>query len=513
VKKYKISESQIKSLDEFIALANEKRWHPDRDGLIPLAHIQDHGFHIYAELRLKLDLSAAEDHKAASEYLKTIHNFAKTTEAVAHAYGVRILEVQGEIIHLFMPCGHSKESTTRVITFSKELHDTIKARVTEEPFAMACDYGRTVFVHEGTGSNQSVISLSPAANDPAKHLGTNPDGSRTIPARHLYIKSELLKPLSIEIDKRKLWIEIPLENVPEGLGTLARFEFSSSETLTASLEALNESARSYEPKIMSFSANESLRFDTGSADVNRPAIIQGFFMRADLDGFTAAIKAAFEDGEQSIINLVRRFADVLEFANQYIDASKQSVDIVKMPWAGDCANLLASPLLESYEESQSYLPVKLAAKWHDQADREYDTNVKWKDQLGDASWAITVAGGNSSGDDDSGNNGQTLIAKISLAHRDFLIAAGWNVGRSHDAFNAEPKKNDIVVHKTDLSMLDDDLQEKFDPMSAYKIFYRTQLSLKEMQKKKVDEHKKNSTGIYAASASLAAKLPIRPFAE
>ncbi len=513
MKKYKIIEPQTESLDEFFAIANEKRWSPGEDQLTPLGYIQDYGFHIYAELRLKLDLSAAEDHKAAREYLKTINNFAQTAEAVAHSYGIKILEVQGEVLHFFMPFNHSKESTTRAITFAKELNDTVKNRVTEEPLAIACDYGRTVFVHEGTGSNQSVVSLSPAANDPAKHLGTNPDGTRTIPSRHLYIKAELLKPLSIEIDKRKSWIEIPLENIPKELGELARFEFATNENFSVTLEALNESTRSYEPKITAFSATESLRFNTEDADVNSPAVIQGFFMRADLDGFTNAIKEAFEDGEQSILNLVSHFADILEFANQYIDTSTQSIDIIKLPWAGDCANLLASPLLESYEESQGHLPVKLAVKWHDQADKEYDASVKWKAQLGEASWAIAVAGGDSSETDDSGNNGKTLVAKISLNHRDFLIAAGWNVGRSHDAFNADPKKDETVVHKVDHATLDEHLQKKFSPKTQYKMFYGAKLSMKDLEKaaEKPPDHRQK--GKYIAPSGLGASILKSPWAE
>jgi hypothetical protein len=353
-----------------------------------------------------------------------------------------------------------------------------------------------------------MVSLSPAANAPAKHLGRNPDQSVNIPSRNLRMRREHLELLGLNVDGCKAWDDVPLERIPKQAEALASRQFNFSDRRQQLLESANESIRAYKPTIMRFSANEAVGYDTGSADVNHPAVIQGFFMRADLDGFTSAIETAFKAGPSGIFQLVTRFSELLEFANEYIEDSRSFSTITKLPWAGDCSNLLVSPTQETYEAAQTYLPVKLGARWHDQA----KANADWDKHFGDAKWAVVVAGGTDSKDGDTGNNGKTLIAKISLNHRDFLIAAGWSVGRSLDAFTAGQKKEDIVVHKTDLTCLNADLQKKFSPMTAYKIFYRARVTMDELRADAEKTHKEKNSGVYT-SAGVSATLIKRPHAR
>jgi hypothetical protein len=497
---------------ELMGAVSERSWQPDHDGLVPIGYACESGYHIYTKLRLRLDTSAADDYNGSKKYLRTIKGYAETAQAYARIYDIQILELQGEVMHFFMPCVNIAASAMRVIAFVKELHDAVKERVSNEPFVAACDYGQTVFVHEGNGSSQSVVSLSPAANAPAKELGTKPDGSVKIQSRNIVIPAEYCKGLGIDVDRRLNWVAISLENLPESLVSLVRKAIAVNDKRESYLSEANEFFKSYDPRGV-FAVDKSYEYDLSAATPEAPAIVQGFFMRADLDGFTDAVERAFHAGGNAVRELVSHFSDQLKYAKAYVSGVDEGVAKAQnLPWAGDCANFLVSPV-EPYVDARQYLPVKLAAKWHDQNDTDYSDGVKWRARFDDARWVVSIAGGNDSDSHDTGNSGHTLIAKIKLDHREFLIAAGWNVRRSLDGFDAEPGKEHTVLHKADYAELEGVLKDKFKLSNNYQIFYHGKVSMRNLQKNVVARHASKAIGAYAIGSSSVAQIPIRSYAE
>src|SRR5690348_15381659 len=61
------------------------------------------GFHVYADLRLNLDLAAAEDARKAMKCVDILEDFTAVSDKCAGLVGARVLEVQAERIHFVLP--------------------------------------------------------------------------------------------------------------------------------------------------------------------------------------------------------------------------------------------------------------------------------------------------------------------------------------------------------------------------------------------------------------------------
>ena len=104
--------------------------------------------------------------------------------------GVEHLEIQGKRSHFILPCKMNDEpSMRRLLAFSSALARVIEAEVRPLAgddwigFAMSADHGRAILVSSRPfDASDSLISLGPAANAPAKKLnrpvndGGVPDG-------------------------------------------------------------------------------------------------------------------------------------------------------------------------------------------------------------------------------------------------------------------------------------------------------------------------------------------------
>lgn len=197
-------------------------------------------------------------------------------------------------------------------------------------------------------------------------------------------------------------------------------------------------------------------------------------MRADLDGFSKRVAAAFEAAgrgtSQALIDLVQFFHTVLkypEFFRQKLSAGSNH----HLPWAGDCANLIILPAEGiSYSAGREHLPAVIAGKWHGILDNEQAKGISWKNHLQSHDWAVGVAGGDSSVEK-GGSDGLLLIAPIAVGGRTFPVVAGWGVRRSNDAYQ-QPwvVQGDSVLHEVDYRRLAPQLRSAFEPVRDHQTY-------------------------------------------
>ncbi|MDD5670039.1 MAG: hypothetical protein PHN49_00190 [Candidatus Omnitrophica bacterium] len=433
------------------------------------------GFHIYGELRLSLSLSASEDTKNAVQYLKIIQAFAVAANACGKAIGAEILEVQGERIHLLMPTELSEKSVNDVLSFCITLSDIMYERIAPlagndwQGFAIALDHGRAILIGDGNGANGSVVSLGRCANEPAKRLNV-----ATL-AGKLSIRSRFVKHLGLG-DLNVEWYSLDLRNPPATIRPL-HLAFQKAPLYEAVAKEFGSDQFRKMPEIRL--ANTQYFEKTMKSRVTTPLKIQGFYFRADLDGFSAEVEQAFSSGEAGISSLVERFLQLMSYAEIY--AVSLGRQVIRLPWAGDCANLVILPKSdEKYGDLQRTAPPLAASKWHDQKQGFIlPTEKRWADFMGKSEWVIGCAGGNAT----EGSNGYLLIAPIATSGREFLIAAGWGARRSLDAQAIDGNQGgDTIIPKVDHQELDSPYQKLFDSIKGAPSFYRTKkkLSMKQI---------------------------------
>lgn len=426
-------------------------------------YARERGFHIYGELRLTLKLTSADDVTDAQRYLDILQTYATVADSCARSFGASLLEVQGERIHLWSPSDMpSADAIQRVVAFSLALSATVYDKVAAiagkefKGFAMASDHGDTIFVRHGVGATASVISLSPAANAPAKRLGTGQDGSVKTPAQHLAFPTEKLRVAGLPAGKND-WELIPLTNVPQFLDKNAADRLTNAFKAAAGEQLLSESRRE-RPRVVLGDASYFQRDVT----IRGPLKATAFYLRADLDGFTKEVAAAFSQGGNAVGNLIEKFTRILAYGDQF--AARPDRKTILLPWAGDCANIVLFPKTgESFSAAKSYVPAMLPAEWHDQRATVNANRVAWSSIFGDARWAVGCAGG----DVEDGIAPAMLIAPIQTSKRDFLIASGWAPGKSQDAIEAENVGADATVIPTeDYQTLDSQYQSVFKELDT-----------------------------------------------
>jgi hypothetical protein len=244
--------------------------------------------------------------------------------------------------------------------------------------------------------------------------------------------------------------------------------------------------------------------------VRDPVEVQGFCLRADLDGFTREVERAFgANDERAIMALVQRFIAIMDIPNHF--AKRAQRPIISLPWAGDCATQLV--LLkrgETYDSARRFLPPNASLIWNECSQDGDQSTRAIREAMGTTNWAIGVAGG----DGDEGSFGRLLVANIRTSGRQFLIAAGWGVRRSLDAQQARHvNANDTVLHLVDCRALHPDYSDAFGALPEISIFRRATLeALKKARLKQINSAGKQSPQIMPQIR--AAVIPAaRPFCD
>lgn len=462
-----------------VALAN---------GPIPteILYADSSGFHIYNRLGLTLRLSAAEDDKAATRYLRTLEAYTQIVDEAAKIWDVNILEVQGEVIHCLLSSNApDARSIARVIGFCASVTQTVYDAIPKiaggafDGFKSAADHGRSIII--GLSDNMSVVSLGPCANAPAKQLPN-------VTAGHLSMRREHWEKIGRTGDRAN-WVEVNLQTPSEQTtGWFAtepayqQFRGYGANRIWEFKEA-TERAIAFGPRSYNFSSTSA------------PARFQGFFFRADQDGFSKQVEDAFTPGQEyKIQRLVEGFRDTVNQSLAFNQATPWTC--IRLPWAGDCANMIVLP-----REGQTYTSMKekaglIAPKaWHE----------IWSNARSNTRWAVGMAGGNG----EEGNDGVVLVATLRAAGRLFPIAAGWGVRRSADAYQADGVRGeDTVIPIVDRKALDEVYQEAFKELDS-RFERATLLRLQEAEKKKSDRLIPRSNIIVSSPAVLIP--PSRPY--
>lgn len=414
------------------------------------------GFHIYGEMNLTLKLTAAKETADAEKLLKILQEYTMIAEGCASVSSAVLLEVQGERIHLLLPSAAPDEnSVSELLRFCMAFTNSVYSRIQKlagnefRGFKMAADHGRAILVASGAQANGSIISLGPAANAPAKEMIRNGK------AEHLRMRAKHLAQVATT-DVKTEWVDVKVHNPSAELIKYVSSDLNQrfSDATTA---FMNEIAN--RPVQVAFADTAYLNA-LGTSPISKAIKVQGFKLRADLDGFSKQVLVAFANGEAGIAALLNRFALIMNYPREFKARIGRTIDL---PWAGDCANLVILPENGDYHDAREYLPVKAAGEWHKQKAGIDSAKRKWMDHLGDAKWAIGIAGG----DDEEGSDGYILIAPLTGRNRDFLVAAGWSVGRSLDAQESDGVAgDDTVVHDIDYAALSTSHSASFSTLNS-----------------------------------------------
>lgn len=405
------------------------------------------GFHVYADLRLNLDLAAAEDPRNAMKFVDLLEDFTAIGDKCAGLVGARVLEVQGDRIHFLLPAPELTQKTlASMLVFASALtrtayHD-LKPKAGEDwqGFSMAADHGIAILVPSMFGGG-SLVSLGNAANQPAKRLGAAgvSSGSLALPER-----------FGRGLPGAKLsgaWVEIDVNSpIP---ATQSYFD----DNLTT---RMREAARIvFEERTRRESRNFAGGLSEGVSLSKTPVRTRGMCLRADLDGFTKLVEQAFQKGPKAVVELVKQFTSIMQYPMDF--AQRLGRPIVELPWAGDCCTVLIQPAFqETVEQLRACLPVEAGRHWHGIA-YENGGAEKWGLTLGSAKWEVGLA----CGDKEEGGDGNAIVAEFQASGRSFRIIAGWSARRAKDAQETSGiSGDDVVIPVVDYQ----NLEEIFKPL-------------------------------------------------
>ena len=404
------------------------------------------GFHIYADLRLNLDLAAAEDDAQAMKCVDLLEDYTAIADQCAGLVGARVLEVQGERIHFVLPAQDALSELGKLLFFSSALTQTVFQELKPaagddwQGFSMAADHGPAVLIPSSYGGG-SVVSLGIAANQPAKKLGVGVDSG------HLALPSRIGKSLP-ESKPSGDWVQV---NVRTSVAATKEF---FDDNLTAGMRQVARSI--LEERTRRGRRDFTRAMGEGISFSKTPLRARGMCLRADLDGFSKAVADAFKN--QKVPELVKQFSDIMQYPLDF--AQKLGRNLIEMPWAGDCCTIMIQPKSgETLDEMRETLPVEAGRCWHAIA-YENGGNKRWGSSLGAAKWAVGLA----CGDDEEGGDGQAIIAEFPAAGRTFRVIVGWCARRAKDAQETSGIKGDDVV----LPTVDyQNLEEVFKPLFEF----------------------------------------------
>ena len=431
------------------------------------------GFHIYCELRPTAKLEIAESDAKALKYLQVIEEYVNHGVRAATPFGVALLELQGNVLHFFKE-GEAEvdpliEAIQFVYLFTTTLYDELKPDLGDEwdGFASCIDHGRSIVVQHGRDAKASTVSLSPAANRPAKQLlyAKTPAGCLDVPA-------EWAEPLGLSWSPGQ-WATIPMRD-RERMPLLNRVENAQRrQELLTLIREYRANTRRRAVQRVSLLESQQLFSATGFS-VTAPHRIQAFCLRPDLDGFSAVVKAAFDGGDGKAVEQVARgFAEILEFGD-YMERSTPGS--IRLPWAGDCATLLVPPVPDS---SSADLPrwIEVGMKWQSFAAGTSEANARrWGNIFENVKWAVGAC---------HGTAGMNVVAPIQAQGRSFLVGAGWPVAMSQDAQN-QGKGGDIVTHNIDYGNLDGPTRKQFEKVKNTDFWKTSNLTSEKLRKAAIE---------------------------
>lgn len=430
-------------LDQLLAL----RGLPARGPFLP-QHVE----HIYVKLDLEHRFENAATADDARGFLRSVWRASLAAEHVAVAYGGRVLEIQGSLIHVGLPQPFNPaDGRPAALAFAAALHHVYQslfpAQSRVNGWRMTIDGGRTLVVAgRGIHNDASLVSLGRAANRPAKHLYHQlelPESARSL-KRHYVADRD---------DRTGRWRHQNLDSLP--------FVLTERDATDAARQV-----REAEPKL-DFSAGTSRTLaggmkvearalpvpapgTPGSPTPERPHTLCGWVMRVDLDGFTGRVEDCF-DHDTQLRELAGQFYAIMDDAAAF--AGRHGETLAQLPWAGD--NFTAAAVFPNKPAYEAAVPRRLVELSLDYA-KEMDAPAL---DAGFGGWAHGVAGGTLHGN----TVGNVYLAGIEFEGRRFLVGAGEGFGRSAQAFgDVDPDPGYMALYHEDHARLDERYKSRFE---------------------------------------------------
>ena len=385
------------------------------------------GYHLYTMLQLRPGLTTSSNNEDRQKTISLLGDLVQGVREIAHEYEGALLEAQGPVLHIMLPDG-SDGTPGDARKASVEILDLIERRIKPragtdfEKALVAYSHGPTILV--GAASvhlDDSVVSLAPAANAPAKVLWQKWE---TLPNHTI---------LEVEPDLR--YRAIPADAV--------EVEVMKSAAMIANSSRHFEDVMLIEARAAEMPAADA----PDSPTVLEPHKSYSVSFRADLEGFTKRVQEAADAGEEAMQQLAEEFYGIMAHARRFCEAK----ECIHLPWAGDCFNLLLSfEDRESYTEACSRRILTTALRFREHMHEQYP-NLEW---------SFSSAGG----DLEPTQACNTLVSRLTVGHTTLLLATGLPVERSLQGLVEQgPDADRGVLWKGDVAALAPDLQEVLDP--------------------------------------------------
>ena len=395
------------------------------------------GWHFYSMLKIRADKIAANKRRDVGRMVGMYTNYNRAAVAATEVIAANrkivcdILEHQGNVVHFFFPDLGQGESAI-ILKFGRLLNLMVEAHVRKyyddnvTQFHMAAEFGRSVLVRvaspEQTDASNSVVSLGPCANSPAKQMGES--------------KENYPRPLWWRSSNGQSWNCYDCSSCDEAeayalVRAIEKYGIDYFKAIPNDAEDLVKACR------------ESLGIVPQSTE-NNLVPIEGFFFRVDMDGFTNKIKAAFSNGRDAVKKVLMEFMGYMDAANAWQVSTDMTVSA--FPWAGDCFNALVLPASDKgwiggFEMSRKAQPLKIVSEWERQISAQHK----------DTRWAYTVSGGD------------IYQFEVETRNRKFKLAVGRPAGLTLAAihFNNNPPGS-VVMHNRDVEKFDSVTKKMFN---------------------------------------------------
>ncbi|MGJ8634491.1 MAG: hypothetical protein ACSHX7_11290 [Luteolibacter sp.] len=400
------------------------------------------GHHVYAMVQFRPRLTTSGNVEDRKKNITLLADLVQAAKIIARRYDGALLEAQGSVVHIFLPDGtNSHKANEASIELQAYINSNLRKKAGDDfqKSLVAHSYGPTILVgSEDFHGDNSIVSLAPAANAPAKVL---------------WMKWEEIPNGSI--------LEVNLD------GRYRMMEDSREEMLTEKVAAASVIVAN-SMQTINFSESRSSQRDFPSVDspdsptVDEPRKYFSISFRADIEGFTSSVASAFAKGEEAVRLLAAEFHQVMSHARNFCTTA----ECVHLPWAGDCFNLLLSfSERESYSDARERRILTVVLDFTRHMEKKFP-NLRW---------AFSIAGG----DLESAQSCNTLVSRISLGRSTLLLATGLPVQRSLQGLASEsPDEDRGILWREDASHLDQDLLKilvKANGGENYRDFSRTDL--------------------------------------
>ena len=395
--------------------------------------------HLYLELSLGLDLEGAESVGNARKAHEYIRKAADASYLAAGQFDGEVLEIHGRTIHVGLRYDSLSDVEGKLKGFAGLLHELLRRAYGNggpSGWRVAADHDATLTITSvGIHDDTSLVSLSPAANFPAKQLGKG-----LVP----------LWQLGSKIHGK--WICENLDNIARSYRS---FEIAKNQT-TNNLNLL-EAVMEKQAKAVNLSALSSVRLincqaaPVGALTGENLYSCMGFVMSMDLDGFTKRVAEVANGTLEEQRQLAEDFLEIMENTAKF--AEKHPNWFIQFPFAGDNAIFaITAEFADDFVALKKVTPVSVAVEWEDEMGN-------LSREAGFGGWGQAAAGGETPHGNSKGN---LHVSGIVLGGRRFLVGIGPGMRHARQAFvQVDPSPAEIAMYRPNVSELHPRLKMEF----------------------------------------------------